>query len=51
LGYKGLAFCRNYGKYGQGTPSTKMGADSFAENTPKFICPTCLPKPKSYGFQ
>ena len=30
-----------------------MGADSFAENTPnapEFICPICLPKPKSSGF-
>ena len=32
----------------------KMGADSFAENTPnvpEFICPICLPKLKSSGFQ
>ena len=39
---------------GQGTHSTKMGADKLAENTqnaPKFICPNCLPKPKSLGFQ
>ena len=31
-----------------------MGADSSAENTPnvpKFICPICLPKPKSLGFR
>ena len=31
-----------------------MGADSLAENTPnapEFICPMCLPKPKSSGFQ
>jgi hypothetical protein len=31
-----------------------MGADSLAKNTtnaPKFICPICLPKPKSSGFQ
>ena len=31
-----------------------MGADSLAENTPdaqEFICPICLPKPKSSGFQ
>ena len=30
------------------------GADSLAENTPnaqEFICPICLPKPKSSGFQ
>jgi hypothetical protein len=27
---------------------------SLAESTPnapEFICPICLPKPKSYGFQ
>ena len=32
----------------------KMGSDSSAENTPnapEFICPNCLPKPKSSGFQ
>ena len=31
-----------------------MGADSLDENTPnapEFICPICLPKPKSSGFQ
>ena len=36
------------------THCTKMGADSLAENTPnapEFICPVCLPKPKSSGFQ
>ena len=41
------------GKHGQGTHSTKMGADKLAENTPnapKFICPNCLPKPKSLEF-
>jgi hypothetical protein len=30
-----------------------MGADKLAENTtnaPKLICPICLPKPKSLGF-
>ena len=30
-----------------------MGADSSAENSPnapKFICPNCLPKPKSLNF-
>ena len=40
------------GKHGQGTHFTKMGADKSAENTPnapKFICPNCLPKPKSLG--
>ena len=44
----------NNGKHGQGTHCTKMSADSFAKNTPsvpEFICPTCLPKPKSSGFQ
>ena len=35
----------------QGTHCTKMGADSSAENTPKFICQSCLSKPKSLGFQ
>ena len=30
---------------------TKMGADSSVENAPEFICPICLPKPKSSGFQ
>ena len=41
------------GKHGQGTHITKMGADKSAENTPtapKFICPICLPRPKSLGF-
>ena len=31
-----------------------MGADNLAENTPnapEFICPICLTKPKSFGFQ
>ena len=31
-----------------------MGADSLPENTPntlEFICPICLPKPKSSEFQ
>ena len=44
----------NNGKHGQGTHCTKMGADSLAENTPnapEFICPICMPKPKSSGFQ
>ena len=47
-GYKGL------GKHGQGTHCNKMGADSSTENTPnapEFICPICLLKPKSSGFQ
>ena len=42
------------GKHGQGTHSTKMGADKLAKNTPnapKFISPNCLPKPKSLGFR
>ena len=41
-------------KHGQGTHCIKIGADSLAENSPnypEFICPTCLPKPKSSGFQ
>ena len=31
--------------------STKMSADSLVEDTPnalEFICPNCLPKPKSF---
>ena len=43
----------NKWKHGQGTHSTKMGADSPAENTPnasKNFCPKCLPKPKSSKF-
>ena len=39
----------NNGKHGQGTHSTKMGADSPAENTPnapKHFSLKCLPKPK-----
>ena len=56
-GYKGIVFCRNTGRiieHGQGTNNTQMGADSLAENTPnasEFICPICLPKPTSSGFQ
>ena len=33
---------------------TKMDADSLDENTPnapEFICPICLPKPKSSRFE
>ncbi len=33
---------------------TKMDADSSAKNilnAPEFICPICLSKPKSFGFQ
>ena len=39
----------NIGKHGQGTRSTKMGADKSAKNTPnapKFICPS----PKVWDF-
>ena len=40
-GFKGLVFCRNNGqlmeKSGQGTHSTKMGADKSAENAPKLF--------------
>ena len=53
-GYKGLVFCRNNGKPGQGTHYGKIGSDSLAENTsnvPEFICPICLYKPISSGFQ
>ena len=49
FGYKGLVFCRINGKHGQGTHSSKMGADKSFENTPnapKFIFPNGLPKPK-----
>ena len=28
-----------------------MYADSLAENAPELICPICLPKPRSSGFQ
>ena len=38
---------------GEGTHSTKMGADKSVKNTPnslKCICPNWLPKPKSLGF-
>ena len=41
------------GKHGQGTHSSTMGVDKLAESTPnapKCICPNCLPKPKSLGF-
>ena len=37
----------------KGTDCNKTGADSLAENTlntPEFICPICLPKPKSSEF-
>jgi hypothetical protein len=37
----------------KGLTAKKMGADKLAENTPnapKFICPNCLPKPKSLVF-
>ena len=38
---------------GQGTHSTKMGADSLAENTPNAsinFSPICLSKPKPFEF-
>ena len=57
FGYKGLVFCWSNGwlikKHGQGTHSSKIGADKSAENTPnaaKLFGPICLPKPKSLGF-
>ena len=36
FGYKGLVFCTNNGKHGQGTHSTKMGADKSFKKNPKF---------------
>ena len=57
FGYKGLVFCRNSGwlmeNMDKATHSTKMGPDKPAENASnaqKFICPNCLLKPKSLGF-
>ena len=38
----------NNGKHGQRTHSTKLAKN--IPNAPKFICPNCLPKPKSLGF-
>ena len=41
-------------KHWKGTHSTSIGADKLAENTlntPKFICPNCLSKPKNLGFR
>ena len=52
--YKGLVFCRNDEKHGQGTDCTKMGADSSAKDTPndsEFICPIGLPNLKNSEFQ
>ena len=59
FGYKGIVFCRS-----NCWLSEKMDKEltvpkwvlihSSAENTPnapEFICPICLPKPKSSGFQ
>ena len=40
-------------KHGQGTHSTKMGADKSAENTsnaPKISGLLCQPEPKRLGF-
>ena len=37
----------------KGLTVTKMGTDNSDKNTRnarKFICPNCLPKPKSLGF-
>ena len=58
FGYEGLVSCRNNSwlikKNGQGTHSTKKGADKLAKNflnAPKIICPNCCPKPKSLGFR
>ena len=44
----------NNRKHGQGTHCTKIGADNLSKNkpnAPEFICPICLSKPKSAGFQ
>ena len=41
------------GKHGQGTHSTKMGADKLAKNNPnapKCICPNCLQKAQKFGI-
>jgi hypothetical protein len=41
-------------KHGEGTHCAKMGADSLAKNIPngpEVICPICLTKPKTSGFQ
>jgi hypothetical protein len=40
----------NNEKHGKWTHSTKMVVESSAQNTPKFICPICLPKPKVWDF-
>ena len=37
-------------KIGQGTHSTKMGADKSAEDTPKLNYPNCLPNPNVWDF-
>ena len=56
-GYKILSLCRNNGwkgKHVQGTRCTKIGADSWAENTltaPEFILSICRPKPENSEFQ
>ena len=48
----GLVFCIN-GKHGQGTHSTKIGADKSAKNTPNAIHPKCdsLQMPKKLSAQ
>ena len=40
----------NNGKHGQGNHCTKMGADSLAENTPKFIRPICTIGSEVWGI-
>jgi hypothetical protein len=49
LGYKGLDFVKNIGcsmkHMDKGLKVTK-----WTSNTPKFICPNRLPKPKSWDF-
>ena len=51
-GFKDLVFFRN-GKHEKGSHCNKMGTDNLAKDTPnatEFICPICLPKPKSSGL-
>ena len=49
-GYKGLVFCRNNGKHGQGTRSTRMGADRLNRKYPKYPR-IYLPKPKIFQWK
>ena len=40
----------NDGNHGQGTHNAKMGADSFAKNTQKFILLICQIRPKVWDI-